>query len=82
MRITVWDPSRKVNHLSKVVWERKIITEFTKYISSTRIGKPVLMMDVKVSKDKNISRTSSILDEIESKTMHNDKEGDQQREKK
>ena len=25
-------------------------------ISSTRIGKPVLMMDVKVSKDKHISR--------------------------
>ena len=56
MRITVWDPSRKVNHLSKVIWDRKIITEFTRSISSTRIGKPVLMMDVKVSKDKNISR--------------------------
>ena len=50
MRITVWDPSRKVDHLSKV------ITEFTRSISSTRIGKPVLMMDIKVSKDKNISR--------------------------
>ena len=56
MRITVWDPSRKVNHLSKVIWDRKIMTEFTKLISSTRIGKPVLLMDVKVSKDKNISR--------------------------
>ena len=54
VRITAWDPSRKVNHLSKVV--RKIITEFTRSISSTRIGKPVLMMDIKVSKDKNISR--------------------------
>ena len=53
MRITVWDLSRKVNHLSKVIWHRKIITEFTRSISSTRIGKPVLMMDVKVSKDKN-----------------------------
>ena len=29
MRITVWDPSKKVNHLSKVIWGRKIITEFT-----------------------------------------------------
>ena len=40
MRITVWNLSRKVNHLSKVI----------------RIGEPVLMMDVKVSKDKHISR--------------------------
>ena len=56
MRIIVWHPSRKVNHLNKVIWDRKIITEFTRSISSTRIGKPVLMMDIKVSKDKNISR--------------------------
>ena len=56
MRIIVCDPSRKVNHLSRVIWDRKIITEFTKSISSTRIGKPVLMTDVKISKDKNISR--------------------------
>ena len=47
--ITVW----KVNHQSKVIWDRKFITEFTRSISSTRVGKPVLMMDVKVSKDKN-----------------------------
>ena len=50
MRITVWDPHRKINHLSKV------ITEFTRSISSTRTSKPVLMMDAKVSKDKNIGR--------------------------
>ena len=56
MRITVLDPSRKVNHLSKAIWDRKIITEFTRSISSTRIGKLVLMMDVKVSEDKTISR--------------------------
>ena len=56
MRITVWDPSRKFNHLSKVIWDRKITTVFTRSICSTRIGKPVPMMDVKVSKDKNISR--------------------------
>ena len=52
----VLDPSRKVNHLSKIIWDRKVITEFTRSIISTRIGKPVLMMDVKVSKDKSISR--------------------------
>ena len=56
MRITVWNPGRKVNHLGKVICDRKITTEFTRLISSTRIGKPVLMMEVKVSKDKNISR--------------------------
>ena len=56
MRITAWNPSRKVNHLSKVIWDRKIITKFSRSISSTRIGKPVLMIGVKVSKDKHISR--------------------------
>ena len=56
MSITVWDASRKVNHLSEVIYDRKIITELTRLISSTRKGKPVLMMDIKVSKDKNVSR--------------------------
>ena len=38
------DPSRKVNYLSKVLWDFrteflwKIITEFTRFVSSTRIG--------------------------------------------
>ena len=50
------NPSRKVNHLSNVIWDRKIIKEFTRSISSTRIGKPVLIMDVKVFKDKPICR--------------------------
>ena len=54
--ITVRDPSHKVNHMSKIIWDRKIITEFTRSISSTRICEPVLMIDVKVSKDKPISR--------------------------
>ena len=55
MRITVWNLSRKVNHLSKVIWDRKIITQFTRSISSTRIGKPVLMMDVKSPKTKTLA---------------------------
>ena len=38
VRVTVRDPSRKVNHLSKVICSRKIITEFTRSTSSTRIG--------------------------------------------
>ena len=53
MRITVWDSSRKVNHLSKVIWDRKVITEFTRLINSAGIGKPVFLVDIKVSKDKN-----------------------------
>ena len=56
VRITVWDLSGKVNCLSKVLWDRKIITEFTRSSSFTKIGKPVLMMDVKFSKDKHICR--------------------------
>ena len=35
---------------------RSIITEFTRSTSSTTIGKPVLMMDIKVSKNKHICR--------------------------
>ena len=56
MTVTVGNPSRKVNNLNKVILDRKVITEFTMSISSTRIGEPVLMMDVKVYKDKNIWR--------------------------
>ena len=37
------------------IWVRVRSFEITRLISSTRIGKPVLMMDAKVSKDKNIS---------------------------
>ena len=56
-------------------------------ISSTRIGKSVLMMNVKVSKTKTladglIKRTSSMLDEIESKIVHRDEGGDRLRKKK
>ena len=43
-------------------------------------------MDVKVSKNKTanglIERASSILDEIESKTVHKDEESDRYRKKK
>ena len=56
VRSIVCDPRRKVNHLSKVIWDRKIIAEFTMSITSTRIGKPILITDIKVSKDKNNNR--------------------------
>ena len=63
MRITAWHPSRKVNHLSKVTWERKIIIEFTRLVSFTRIGKSVLMIKshlTKILADGLIKRTSSV----------------------
>ena len=47
-----WQSEIRVGKLS--IWVRSF--EFTRSISSTRIGKPVLMIDIKVSKDKNISR--------------------------
>ena len=56
MRVTVRDPIKKVNDLSNVILDRKIRTEFPRSTSSTRIGELVLRMDVKVSKDKHISR--------------------------
>ena len=49
-----WQSGIRVGKLT--IWDSKIITELTRSISSTRIGKPVLMMGIKVSKDKNISR--------------------------
>ena len=58
------------------------MTDFIRSICSTRIGKPVLLMDVEASKDKNINRWVDrenliyMLDEIELKTVHKDEEGD------
>ena len=63
MRITAWYSSRKVNHLSKVTWERKIIIEFKRLVSFTRIGKSVLMTKSRLTKilgDGLIERTSSV----------------------
>ena len=40
------------NHLSKVVWDRKIITEFTRSISSFRKGKPGLIERIYVRWNK------------------------------
>ena len=45
-KLTIWVKSFKIIYKN----------HNTRSISSTRIGKPVLMVDVKVSKDKNISR--------------------------
>ena len=47
MRVTVRGSSKKVNNWSKVVRNRKIITDFTGSISSPRVSQPVLLMDIK-----------------------------------
>ena len=52
-RVTVRDPIKKVTTWVTLF---EIIREFTKSISSTRIGKPILMIDIKVCKYKYISR--------------------------
>ena len=60
-RAELWESQSGIRVGKLTIWVRsfeikKIITEFTGSISSTKIGKPVLMMDIKVSKDKNIRR--------------------------
>ena len=56
VRLTLTYPSRKVSHLSKIVWEREITAEFKRLISFTTISYPVFIMDIQISKDKYISR--------------------------
>ena len=81
MRIAVWDSSRKGNHLSKAIWDRKIIADFTRLMNSTKIGSQSLWWTLKSLKTKTladglIKRTSSMLEDIEWKTVHKDEEGD------
>ena len=71
VRITVRDLSRKVNYMREVVWD---ITEFPGSISSTRISLWWTLKSPKTNTVANglIERTSSMLDEIEAETVHND----------
>ena len=57
-RAGLWElqPGIRVGKLTIWIRSFEIITEFIRLISSTRIGKPVLIINVEVSKDKNISR--------------------------
>ena len=57
-RVGLWESQSRiwVGKLTNWVRSFAIITEFARWINSTRIGKPVLMMDVKVLEEKNISR--------------------------
>ena len=79
MRVTARDQSWKVNHMSNAISNRKIITESTRFISSTRTVNQSLRWRVKPPKIKAlayglIERTSSTLDEIASKSIHKGKE--------
>ena len=38
VRVTARDPSRKVSHPINVAWDRKIVAEFNRSISSPRLG--------------------------------------------
>ena len=57
-RAGLWKSQSGIQVGKLVIWVRlfEIITEFTKSISYTRIARPVLMMDIKVLKDKHITR--------------------------
>ena len=54
----LWESQSGIQVRKLTIWVRlsEIITEFPRCISLTRTGYPVLMMDVKVPKDKYISR--------------------------
>ena len=54
MRITVWDPSRKVNHLSKMVTKQKPCTKTNKVIDRGKRSKT--LSEVKLV--ENISKNS------------------------
>ena len=71
VRATVLDPSKEVNHLSKVIWELKIIT--TEFIRSTSSTTSISSLWRTLKSPKTITlavgltkRTSSVLDNIES----------------
>ena len=74
-RAGLWESQSGIHIGMLTIWARSF------EISSTRIGEPVLMMMLKSQKTKTlavglINRTSSMLDDIEPKTVHEDEEGD------
>ena len=57
-RAGLWESQSGIQVGKLTIWVRsfEIVTAFNRLISSTRIGKSFLMMNVKDSKDKNMSR--------------------------
>ena len=77
VRITARGSSRKANHLVKVVWEKNIITEFSRSLVSPEKINQSLWRTLKFQKKKKkkladglIDRNSSMLHEITSRTVH------------
>ena len=56
-RAGLWESQFRIRVGKLAIWVRSFeITQFTRSISSIRTGKPVLVMCIKASKDKHISR--------------------------
>ena len=77
VKVPVRDWSSKVNHLSRSFKKNYNTVHQVYQFDKSRLASH--LMDIKVTNtlaDGLIGRTSSMLDEIESKNMHKDKEGD------
>ena len=61
VRVRVRDASRKVNHMKKVICDRKFTTEFIMSISSMRIGSPVLRINVNSPMLRPMLKTNEIM---------------------
>ena len=70
------DPSRKVKHLGKVVWDRKNHNRGHQVYQVTSSYERRQSQKANVSADEFIERNSSMLDKIASKTVHKDEDGD------
>ena len=72
-------PSRKINHLSKVICDRRnhdrVHQIYQFHQNSQSLRWTLKSPKIKTLADGLIERTSSMLDKTESKTMHRDEEG-------
>ena len=75
-------PSRKVNHMSKVIWDKKNYNKVHQVYQfhQNRLANPLWWtlksLKTETLADVLIERTSSMLDKIESKTVHKDEKGE------
>ena len=80
VRVTIRDPSRKIDHVNKIIWARKL-KQLTRSIISTRICYLLLLKSPKTNTlaDRLIERTSSVWDKIAS-TVDKKIDGNQEKE--
>ena len=80
VRVTIRDPSRKIDHVNKIIWARKL-KQLTRSIISTRICYLLLVKSPKTNAlaDRLIERTSSVWDKIAS-TVDRKIDGNQEKE--